>query len=179
MALDATVGGGTANSYATVSQASTLLLERLNTEPWYATASTEQLSLTAKREAALITATRLLDQQVAWKGSPATTTQSLAWPRQGMVDAFGRDVATTVVPTEIQRATAYYALALLRDDREAPGSTDDRVRRRQLGQTEIEYWQPGSTTGQTPVTQMPAEVRQMLRPYGVVVGSVGVTLLRA
>jgi len=180
MALIATAGAANANSYVTVAEATAFLHERLDTAAWYAGVSTSDLTLTEQREAALISATRLLDEQVQWYGRPATDTQALVWPQTGQVDDRGRTVDSTTIPTAVQRATAFYALALLQDVTEtASTSTDTNVRRKRVGDTEIEYWQQTSTTSTTPATTMPAEVRQMLRPYGRISGGVNVPLVRA
>jgi DnaT-like ssDNA binding protein len=187
MALDAVPGAPTANSYVTVPAATAYLDERLHTEPWYAQLPGDQTTLVAKREAALITATRLLDQEMLWVGTPSTTTQALGWPRSGLLTPAGLPVDPLTVPAQVQRATAYYALALLRDTSEAATSTSTTVasgtiKRQTLGETTIEYFQPGtSATGQvtrSPQSAMPSEIRQMLRGYGAALGGMLVPLAR-
>ena len=181
MALDATVGGVAANSYVTVAEASVLLEGRLHTEPWFACATTDQLTLTATREAALIWATRILEEQVLWFGVPRTLTQALAWPMSGQVDLLQRVVPQTIVPDVIKRATAYLALALLRDQSEEPDRIQSsHIRRRRLGATEVDYWQRTAADQQPMVMRgLPAEIRQMLRPYGRIEGDTVVALLRS
>jgi len=191
LALDATPGGIASNSYVTVADATDYLNERLNTQPWYATP--EDVTLQAQREAALITATRLLDEQIRWLGTPTYPDQALGWPRSGLSTASGGPLDATVVPATVQRATSYYALGLLRDTSESATTTSSStveagtIKRRTLGETTIEYFQPGTTTQTTtaaalakpPGTTLPLEIRQMLRGYGLVAGGVMVSLVRA
>jgi hypothetical protein len=175
--LDATPGGPLANSYVTVSTATSLLHERLGAETWDAADSTAQAQ-------SLMWATQLLEEQVVWYGTPTTMTQALAWPQTGQIDHMGRPIPTTVVPTTIQRATATYALALLEDDAESstPGASaaTGGIKSRKVGDMTITYQDvPQSAAPVRPVTQgIPAEVRAMLRPYAHMSGSLTVRLLR-
>ncbi len=178
MALDVTPAGLMANSYVTVVAATGFLEQRLHTEPWYAAPSQTLFTLTATREAALIWATRLLDQQVNWFGQPLTRTQPLAWPMTGQIDQYGRWVDQHTIPDVIQRATAFYALALLRDVSETPSRvTLAGVRRRHIGETDMEYW-PTRNLPAAPAVKIPTDVRQMLRWYGRVSGDVLMPLRR-
>lgn len=162
MALDATPGGPLANAYCDVATATLLLSEQLYTTDWTTATVPEQ-------ETSLIWATRLLDEQMYWPGYPTTTTQALAWPRSGVIDCHGRPVDPMSIPLDVQRATATYALALLSDP--SQGSTGvpvGTVKRTQLGDTSVEYFQPGTTTTQStsPVTHVPRDVAQMLTCLG-------------
>lgn len=85
----------------------------------------------------LIMATRLLDQQFQpgrrlvrptsgspyyvirrqWLGSPASTTQRLAWPRAGLVDRNGNAVPSDSLPEELIEAVCELAGQLLAGDR--------------------------------------------------------------
>ena len=65
------------------------------------------------QEAALQWATRLLDEQVQWYGLPTYPNQALALPQLGLVDQWGRQLASDVIPVPVQQATALYALGLL------------------------------------------------------------------
>ena len=175
MPLDATPGGPTSNAYLDVSTATTLLHEQLYTEAWDTASPQDQAT-------SLIWATRLLDEQVLWTGYPTTDTQALAWPRTGVVDCQGRTVDSLSIPLDLQRATATYAMALLADT--SGGSTDipvGTVKRTQLGDTSVEYFQPGSTQtpqSTSPVTHVPPEVRQMLACYGRVARGLSIPVLR-
>jgi hypothetical protein len=138
-----------------------LLAERLHIEPW--TAAT-----TADKEAALIMATRALDELVRWHGRPATVTQALAWPQLGHTDCFDRVVASTIVPDVVKRATAEYALALLRETSETSGTA--------MYADAEEIWMPElrvrfrATRSVSARTIPPADVRLLLQCYGEVAG---------
>jgi hypothetical protein len=168
--LDATVGGPSANSYCTVAEATAVLDVRLHSGAWTAATPDDQAR-------ALISATRLLDDQVGWYGTPTTTTQALAWPMQGQVDSFGRPVDPTTIPQDVKDATATYGLALL----EVPASTvsvsaDAGIKSKRLGDTSVTY--RDTVLVKTPAQQMPLEIRRMLTPYGTVAGNVMVPLVR-
>lgn len=126
--IDATVAGVAANSYETEAEANTYFDNRLPLPtPWVA--SGEQ------NVRALIMATRVLDaMSVArkvlriskdsryyytnrrWTGSPATTTQRLAWPRTGMFDANGNAIPSNVIPQALKDAESELAGQLLMSD---------------------------------------------------------------
>jgi hypothetical protein len=175
--LDATPGGASANAYVTVAGATTMLHERLGTEAW------DEADATAQAQS-LMWATQLLEEQVVWYGTPTTMTQALAWPQTGQIDHMGRPIPSTIVPMQVQRATATYALALLGEDAEssAPGASaaTGGIKSRKVGDMTITYQDvPQSAAPVRPVTQgIPAEVRAMLRPYAHMSGSLTVRLLR-
>ena len=100
----ATAGANNANSYLTVAAADDIAADYLGTLAW-ASATTDN------KGRALIMATRYLDQ-LQWIGSRATTTQALAWPRQGA--ACGEwSFGSGVIPQPIKQATFDLAEALL------------------------------------------------------------------
>jgi hypothetical protein len=192
LVLDATVGGVNSNSYVTLAAATAFLQERLHTDPWFAlggipAAQAAQASPwlmldgSDQRIAALLSATRLLDEQVCWHGQPLTLTQALAWPMSGQVDHLGRNVPSTSIPVVVQRATAYYALALLRDQSEAVTASTGTaaVKSLKMGETTVVYQDAASTAvAHNPQVGLPAEIRQLLRCYGRMTGGVTVHLVR-
>lgn len=175
MALDATVGGAASNAYCTAAQATSYIEERLSIMAWYQelpTITYPWQELDARRDAALMQATMLLDDLVRWRGRPTTQTQALAWPQTGQVDQFGRPVDPAIVPEDIQRATAYYALALMQEANSAvTGSTTGStpaIKRKRIGQTEIEYQAATTTVTTRPAAQrVPSEVMALVKPYGL------------
>ena len=129
--LITTVGGATSNSYLTIEEANDYFDTRLPIAGW--TNADEDT-----KAALLIMATRTLDSLLtplktyvpasgsasayfrvrrAWTGSPASTTQRLAWPRSGMYDRNGNAIPTTVIPHELKEATAELAGQLSISDR--------------------------------------------------------------
>jgi hypothetical protein len=183
--IDSTPGASTASSYVSVTEATDLLQERLHVEAWYTADPEEAVTLPHRREAALMQATRLIDEQVTWYGAPTTSTQSLAWPQTGQVDRFGRPVDAVTVPVAIQRATAYYALALLEADEAMAASAntgggDLVIKSKKIGDTQITYQDAGASSTRAVATPgaMPNEVKLLLKPYGIVPGFGMVPVLR-
>lgn len=128
--LIATPGDPAANSYVTVAEANAYFESRIPLVPPWDTTSDA-----ASR--ALISATRVIDSLATgrrrlmrppndepyyvvgrqWTGSPATTTQVLAWPRIGMKNRNGNDIAANAIPQELKDATAELAGQLQSADR--------------------------------------------------------------
>jgi hypothetical protein len=131
VAIDATAGGASANSYVTLAEAQTYHDSQLpaNADTWDSAGSGEQ-------SRALVTATRLLDTWFAWRGSISALTQSLLWPRRGVLrpgtsegqplaignewsEPFGGLLPSDEVPAIIKNATSELARQLLVSDRTA------------------------------------------------------------
>jgi hypothetical protein len=111
VALDPTVGGASANSYASLAEADAFMGDRLNADAW-----TEAGEVSPPiQEAALITAARRLDQE-PWAWSKASTDQALEFPRAGQTDKNGTSVDTDGVPTWLKNAQIELALAMLGED---------------------------------------------------------------
>lgn len=112
MPLDATAAAAASNAYATAAEGDAYHVNHLYASAWTGAS-------TASKEAALIWATRLLDEQVDWQGSASTLTQALRWPRFGV---YNYDVVffdSTTIPTWLKHATAELARWLLTEDRTA------------------------------------------------------------
>lgn len=125
----ATPGAANANSYETHLEANQYFEERIPiTPPWIASG----------QEVYLLTATRALDAlnqprktlmqpqdgraayyiiNRQWTGSPASATQRLAWPRIGMFDRNGNEIASTIIPQELKDAESEFAGQLKQGDR--------------------------------------------------------------
>lgn len=114
--LVATVGSSTANSYATVAEATTYLNERLNATAW----TTAITAATGDPERALIQATRLIDREsfegdsvYPLNGASSDTTQALKWPRYATTNDDGWEWLQSVIPQCVKDATCELALYLL------------------------------------------------------------------
>jgi hypothetical protein len=107
-------GLSNANSFATAAEGTTFFSERPSTYIAEWTNATDP-----NKEAALIWATRLIDEQVNWYGAKATQAQRLRWPRYGVFDRDGYQYNSNVVPEFLKHATCEQALALLKEDRTA------------------------------------------------------------
>lgn len=56
------------------------------------------------KEFALSWASRILDQKAQWRGTPATTTQGLRWPRKGVNTRDGVTISSIIIPTALKHA---------------------------------------------------------------------------
>jgi hypothetical protein len=56
-------------------------------------------------EAAILYATRDIDQSFDWDGSKQTTTQALGWPRLGAYDKEGQLISSGTIPEVLKEAT--------------------------------------------------------------------------
>lgn len=117
MALDATVGGASANSYATVDEASAYHEGRLHADAWTDADSADQ-------EKALQMATQTLDDLIDWHGVVVTDTQRLGWPRAGVIGRNGRLIEQDELPRELVEATAEFARQLLDENRTADSDVE-------------------------------------------------------
>ena len=116
MALDATVGGASSNSYVTEIEADSYFEDRLDATGWTGATST--------KEPALVTASLMLDDRMDWVGEKKTTTQAMGWPR---VDEDEQDIESGVIPPLVKRATYELALYLLDNGEPATDTSVDEV----------------------------------------------------
>lgn len=156
MALDATAGGVASNSYATAAEGDSYHAAHLYGTVW--TGAT-----TANKEAALIWATRLLDEQVDWKGYVETLTQALRWPRQMVLERDGRRYFdNTTIPTFLKHATAELARHLL---------AGDRTKERSIGLASVDADTVSVVFDKHDVKPiLPPSVKSIIEPYGDVRG---------
>lgn len=114
-ALVTTCGSALANAYVDVATADQYDANRPPAAGvLWASATTDQ------KNAAILWATKLLDDTWHWAGYPVDAVQALLWPRGAMLKRNGWEyVSLTVIPVEIQQATAEYARQLLNGDRTA------------------------------------------------------------
>lgn len=131
--IDATPGGASSNSYATMAEANLFFDQRLLiVPPWVASGDAEAR--------ALITAARYLDAvatpltvfipptstggsrgyyltRPCWTGTAATATQRMAWPRLSMFDRNGNPIDPATIPRDLKDAQCEFAGQLLKTDR--------------------------------------------------------------
>ena len=108
MALNADVGASEANSYVTEEEADAYFEDRSHADAW------EEFE---NKEAALVTASRMLDWYVSWKGYRSSDVQSMLWPRMSVLRRDGSEVASDTIPAEVKTAVYELALSSLEDDR--------------------------------------------------------------
>lgn len=110
-ALVTTAGAANANAYCDVAFADQYHLDRPAVGTTWALATPDQKS------AAILWATKLMDDLWDWNGFPTDALQHLLWPRQGMLKRNGWEyVDQHTVPVELQEAVAEYARQLLVSD---------------------------------------------------------------
>jgi len=125
------------NSYASVAEGNAYHEAHTYATTWTGAA-------TATKEAALVFATRLLDQHVAWYGARCTEDQALRWPRLGVLDLDGYEIDSNVIPPELKNATCELARLLIASDRTAD-SSGMGLRSVQAGSVAVEWdksWLP-------------------------------------
>jgi len=150
MAIDATVGGESSNSYGTIERLDLLLLDMVGTASW------DDLSEETKERCA-ITATDLIDQH-EYKGATAADDQALKFPRTGISDGDGRAIADDEIPRIVEKAWATWAFALSQDDTLLSDTGLEGFNRLKAGKVEIE---PRHTRR---AGAMPEHVKRFLRP---------------
>jgi len=102
MALVATVGGASSNSYQTVEDADAYFEDRPQAADWEA--------LGSAKASWLIAATDRIEQR-SFQGRRTDTDQALAFPRYGVV-VDGVEIDSDVIPTRVTNAQAKLALLL-------------------------------------------------------------------
>jgi hypothetical protein len=169
--LIATLGAANANSYvASVADATAILDSELYARTAWDNADEDT------RTRALITAARMLDQALLWKGIRATSTQALEWPRvsfaryngvkygpHAMIAAF-----PSTFPYYLPRMQTLLAASLLERQAsgQAPGqvTTKGTIKRMKAGSAEIEY--KDGTETYVAGHSIPSEILMMAGPWG-------------
>lgn len=147
-----TIGSDTFDVYGPRTDADTYFNGKLNRTSWTDAGGTE-------KDRALISSTRLLDQQ-NWLGTPVdvTTPQPVQWPRNDIVDRFGK---ADTFPQDVIDAFFELAQAFLDDSALADtANQDDNTKRVKAGDVEAEFFTPTFNTA-----RFPNQVQELLRPY--------------
>lgn len=129
----ATAKSGTANSYATLEQATTYFNDRLNASAFTGADADDQAR-------ALIMATRHIDAHFRFAGSrtDTTTPQALQWPRVGVMSLDGDEyLDEDTIPTFLLHATCEQALFELGADRTANPELRG-IKRAEIGSLKVE-----------------------------------------
>jgi hypothetical protein len=166
LTLTATAGSASANSYADVSAATSAAAYRVGGE------AAAWLSLSADQKIqTLVTATRAIDT-VRFRGSRASTTQALEWPRTG-TDYAADQLPTSLVMATIELAWSYasaFATGATDTDVLNPDDSEARIKREKTGPLETEYFAapaaPQDAYGNVIVglERFPAIVQRLLAP---------------
>lgn len=121
-----TISSASANSYVSLSDATTYFADRFGGEAWSGNGVGDDES---KQTQALLTAARRM-QEENWLGSRIDTTQALAWPRSGVEKPDGpyRSLyLTTEIPQPVKDAQCELALWLMATN-QRPGEANRRVK---------------------------------------------------
>ncbi len=117
LVVETGAGLANANSYATVAEADAYHEARLHSDVWSDAAIAGTGVDTTTQPAALVWATRILDEQCNWLGLPYTTTQRLRFPRTGVYSPDGVLLGPAVISPWLKNATAELARMLIASDR--------------------------------------------------------------
>lgn len=164
LVLDATPAGASSNTYIVLADAELYYETRLHVDDWENASDVE-------KNAALVWATRLLDEWMDWDGSNYVDTQALRWPRSGIYDPDGVEVDDTTIPSFLENATAEFARYLIAADRTGDFDTSG-----------FKMLKVGSLVMQMDkvdrIPTLPDSVYQMVKFYGTKIGGASVSLLR-
>lgn len=117
LVFDATVGGSTANSYATTAALDDAFTLRPNSAWWAG------LTLAQKQLLAMQATARLETED--WVGAMVTVTQRLRWPRAGVAREGLQVYDTITIPDPITYALAELIAKYYADDPTLTGASDD------------------------------------------------------
>ena len=134
-ALVVTAGDGSANCYSSLAFANQYHENRLHAATW--TDADE-----GTRNAALLMATRVQNQQFLWAGVRTyPSTQALDFPRDGLMNANGDGALDpTTIPVELQISTAEFARLLIETDTTvASGIAGGAITSLKAGSVKIDY----------------------------------------
>jgi len=127
------------NSYATNAEADTYFTDSLRAAEWVALGEPTQ-------DAALVEATRYLERfDYVGEKTDVAPTQTLKWPRTGVVDSDGEALSSSVIPDEIKEAQYETAIRLaadptLIDNINQQGSSN--IKRAKADTAEVEFFAP-------------------------------------
>lgn len=124
----ATAGAANANSYGTEEEADLYFESRLPLDPPWDQADDPSAALVmatrvlegfaaARKRAITIDGKRWFVTSRAWTGAISTSTQSLSWPRTGMLDRLGRAIPVDAIPQDLKNAQFELAGQLVLADR--------------------------------------------------------------
>ena len=137
-------------SYVSVAGADTYWSER-NNLGW-------EVADTVDKEKALRFATEFIDgvYDGSWIGEhPGTSTQTLAWPRNGAVDGEGRSV--TGIPQRVRDAVSRLALEALSDFLSAAEDRGGRIARARVGPLNVSYFRDAPAGTAFPLSRAHAQ----------------------
>jgi hypothetical protein len=145
-----------ANCYVSVDDADIFFEKRLHADAW-TNADPDT------KEAALMWATRILDENVNWFGYITYDDQPLRWPRTGLTDVEGRTVDENSIPKFLAEAISEFAFFLIGED------TTLETNRDLIGLKKVTIDTLSITTDSSTLaikSVIPASVWSMIKFYG-------------
>ena len=156
--FDATIGGATSNSYATVEDFNSYVEKLINPD---VAPKSSQTTLIKKL---LLAATEVVDTELTRSvGTPTSSVQNLEYPRTGVVDRRGNTIFVDAIPQDIIDATCEMAIWLFENEvNNAQSDNWDEVASTSIGGTiSFTYNSDGK-----PNTLIPARVQFLLERVG-------------
>ena len=152
--IDATVAGSSSNSYASMAFAYSYFADTLEAAEW------TRFSL-EDRARAIVSATRKIDEEFRYHGSPydTATPQALKFPRDGDYDVDG----DLEIPDGVEYAACELALHLLRQTRD--GDLIDRERLQEQGVRRVSVDGISESYRDGVWDNFPRRARKLLRPF--------------
>jgi len=166
MAINSTPGDALADSYVSVADADTYFNMSYGSNAW----STINNS---NKEVLLVQSTRLLDSIYVWSGLiDSSSTQSLRWPRTGVIDMDRRAVSSSTIPKAIKNATCEMAMSIFSGGGYNP--TENTLDSMKIGPISMNF----SDVTKTPV--IPKIVQDLIQDLGYLnsVTSSGISQVR-
>jgi len=93
------------NSYISADDADTYFDNRLHSDVW-----------TGDTDTALIQACNLMENRVFWKGRKTSSSQTLQWPRTGLLDLYGTAVPNDEIPDLVKQVQCELAQYIMEND---------------------------------------------------------------
>lgn len=144
------------SSLVSVAEADAYLLASLELSAVWSAAST------TTKSSAVVTATRMLDR-IKWVGSKTSAAQPLSWPRSGVVDEEGEDVADDEVPQAVEDACCLLAGRLVASPGLSSGVSGS-VSQVTTGNVSVTFGRAQETTAES---GLPFDVEFLLRQFMV------------
>ena len=133
LTIETGVGIATADSYISITDANSYFTDRGSPSDWSGLND-------AGKESALRYATAYLDGIYKFVGEVTTTSQSLAWPREGAFDEEGRNLEANVIPQRVKDATCELALLHTTTPLNKSYARGGAIERQKVGPIETSYF---------------------------------------
>lgn len=145
------------NSYATAAEGNTYHDSHLYASKWTSVS-------TGDKEKALVMATRVLDDNVDWRGNKSNENQALRWPRDSAYDQDNYLILNNTLPTNLKDATIEMARLLLTEDRTLEPDSKG-IKSVKAGEVNVEFDKSDRDQGGV----IPHTVSQMIKSFGEVI----------